>query len=114
MKFLVLVAAIGSSSLQAAPIYLSCTVDQSGKILPVEITADETEQRATVVLPTTGRVVTVKALFSPGDVTILDGIDTWAINRVDLGFRRILTIGQDQSTYTGKCTLKPAPAKRAF
>ena len=56
-----------------------------GKSCQLRLPLTRPEQRATVVLPTTGRVVTVKALFSPGDVTILDGIDTWAINRVDLG-----------------------------
>ena len=111
ISFLVL---LSSAPAAAAPTYLACTVDQGDGPLAVEVTADETEQRATVLLPSTGRVVTVKALFSPAEVNILDDVSTWVVDRVNLGFQRIVTIGDHRSVYSGSCKIKPAPPKRAF
>lgn len=112
-KIAVILAAVWAAPAMAAPTYLTCVVDQGATESTVEITVDESEQRATVYLPATGRMVTRKALFSPKDVTIPDDASTWSINRVDLTMRRTYNFGE-QSSDPGKCALMPAPAKRAF
>jgi len=107
--FLIPLSFIGTAA-TAAPTYLACSVTDSSKTFAVEVTADESQQRATVVLPDTGRVVTRKALFAPDRVEILDDESTWVIDRITLDFHRIVVIGDDRSDNPGKCALKAAPA----
>ncbi len=83
-------------------------------MLPVDVTLDETEQRAIVTLPSTGRSVTLRALFSPIEVRIPDDESTWIVDRVKLAFHRVMVIGDRRWDEPGKCSIKPAPAKRAF
>ena len=111
-RWLILIAGI-SSSAQGAPTYLACSVDQEGVPLAVEVVADEASQRATISLPS-GRVVTRSALFSPTEVKVLDEMSTWVVDRVHLGFKRIVVIGEKTWIDSGRCQVSPAPAKRAF
>lgn len=106
--------ATASAPALAAPVYLACTVQQGSGPIAVEITADEADQRAIVLLPGTGRVVTRKALFSPTEVNILDDETTWVVDRVSLNITRRFDLGDHHSAYPGKCAIKPAPPKRAF
>lgn len=97
----------------AAPTYLTCYIEQDGERLPVEIAADEDNRRATVSLKT-GRIVERLAQFTPAELRIVDQQSLWVVDRADLDFQRVVTIGDHQSTNYGKCAMKPAPAERAF
>ena len=112
MPILPLLMAIAASP--TVPTYLTCVANQEGGPIAVEITANEAEQQAIVALPETGRVVTRRAMFSPSEVKIFDQESLWVINRVDLSFKRIFTIGDHSSTSPGACKIAPEPAKRAF
>lgn len=118
MKLLILAALAVGTQAAATPTYLSCTIDQGATELQVEVTADEEQQRATISLPSTGRAVTRPALFSPSEVQIEDRlgvwVDNWVIDRVNLGIQRRASIGDKLTVHSGKCVIKPAPAKRAF
>lgn len=114
MKMLIPVMMSMSSPALAAPTYLACTLDQSSTQLPVDVTVDEDGQRAIITLPTTGRMVTRRAAFSPTEVSIPDDETTWVVNRTNLTFQRIIDIAGKRSAYAGTCAVKPAPAKRAF
>lgn len=112
MKRLFLLLAIASAPASAAPTYLSC-VAQQGQPLPVNIVADEQGQTATVELPS-GRIVRRPAVFSPTEVRILDEETTWIVDRVKLGFQRVVSIGDHTSVYPGTCAVGKAPPQRAF
>ncbi|WP_157222357.1 hypothetical protein [Novosphingobium sp. AP12] len=106
-----LMLAAGSPS---APTYLRCVNTDGEWSLEVEMSLDERGRAATIVMPSLGRVVSRNALFSPEEVRIFDEESVWVIDRVTLDLRRDVTIGDKKSTTSGKCQLKPAPAKRAF
>lgn len=120
MRWWVAAVALGAASPAAAePVYLSCHIDMDpdhpgGEQLPVEISADEPGQKAIIALPTTGRVVTRQALFSPTEVKTFDAESLWIINREDLSMQRRVTIGDTTLVSHGRCTVKPAPKQRAF
>jgi hypothetical protein len=104
-----------AASTAIPPVYLSCQLKQEERSLPVDIAVDESNQQVTVALPTTGRTVTRRAIFSPADVVVPDDNMTWTIDRVHLAFKRTLHfMPKSDPGELGDCKIKPAPAARAF
>lgn len=117
MVSVILLAAIaGAAPTAAGPTYLTCELArQEGGPLAVDVAVDEANQQVTLSLPSTGRVVTRRALFSPTDIMVPDSPETWRISRVDLSFGRKFDFRPTgDAGETGRCQVKPAPAKRAF
>jgi hypothetical protein len=117
MAMVILLAAIAAAAPAAVgPTYLTCELArEEGGPLAVDVAVDEANQQVTIALPSTGRVVTRRALFSPTEVTVPDQPVTWRVSRVDLTFgRKFDFMPAGDVGETGRCQLKAAPAKRAF
>lgn len=117
MVTVILLAALaGATTASSGPIYLTCELArQEGGPLAVDVAVDEANQQVTIALPSTGRVITKRALFSPTEILVPDEPTTWRFNRVDLSFERKFDFRPSTDAgETGRCQLKPAPAKRAF
>lgn len=97
----------------SAPVYLTCMLNENGTPLGVNVMVDEADQRATIDLET-GYAVTRDAVISQTTVRIPDAESTWTIDRSSLALSRRVTVGEKQWMDSGKCEVKPAPAKRAF
>lgn len=98
----------------AAPVYLSCTLQEGEHEQAVDLAIDEPNQSVTVTQKTTGRVFRRKSVFTPSEVSIPDEVSVWTIDRTNLKFRRDTTIGDKQFVDHGSCSLVPEPEKRAF
>ena len=92
------------------PTYLRC-VFPGREDHPVMITADESNSRVSVSLPSTGHSESMSAAFTPTEVRFSDRSLTYVISRTDLTVRR--TIRLISSTDVGSCTVEEAP-QRAF
>jgi hypothetical protein len=107
--------AAAAAAAQPAPVYLTCTVGDAARPQTTDLALDEGMQRVTMSLPN-NRVETIPALFGPAEVKFGQGIRgdsvDWTINRVDLSVRQTATFSD--IIQTGKCVVKPMPAKRAF
>lgn len=114
MRWLLATAALIGTPAFAAPTYLECTLANGDWSLPVELSVDEDNQQAVIAITKTNTVDTRRALFSPSEVKIFDKESTWIVDRSTLSIKREVVIGDRHSFDTGKCRLKPAPAKRAF
>lgn len=112
-------ALIGAASLfpaaaQAAPVYLNCTLLNTDKtILKVDVQLNEAAGTVSYAFPDLGRAYTVRAIFTPGEVSFND----FYVSRTDLSFKRANTgdmalIAHDPPYSYGKCKLNKAP--RAF
>jgi hypothetical protein len=99
----------------ASPIYLDCAIQRStAPPLKIDVVLDEANQKATLSLDT-GLVIVRPAVFAPDRVRVPDDETTWTISRVDLGINRTMSfMPPSDPGESGKCALKPAPAKRAF
>lgn len=103
-----------AATANAAPTYLDCELKQTDKMLPVDIMVDEATQQVTIALPS-GYVTSKSGAFSPTEVKLVDGQNTWTINRVDLSIHRSFAfMPAEDPGERGSCKVKPAPAKRAF
>ena len=98
----------------SGPTYLTCAVPAAPTPFAVELALDEAQGRATISIPSTGAVYTEEAAFAPDKVLIRDAHSTWTIDRVTLAAQRAYSFGKQPNVDSGKCELKPAPAKRAF
>ena len=96
----------------AEPIYLACNLVIEGNQSPINFTVDEGAGTVSITIVTSGSTRTVRGTFAPDKVVVDEGDVRWEINRINLGFSRVL-VALGNSTDSGRCEIQSAP-KRAF
>jgi hypothetical protein len=119
MKMIVTLAALLiSSPAAAAPVYLTCPIVEKDGTRTVDITLNEEQGTATVLMREAGWGGSMSADFSPSIVKFTHRIlrnvfYVYAIDRVDLHIVRALGGGGATTFGQGVCTIAETP-KRAF
>ena len=96
------------------PTHLICTLGAGATAERVEIVADQTGGKATIMQASANRTVTLPAVFSPSELRIADRELTWIVDRTSLAFHQVVQFGDYRNEHDGRCEVKPVPAKRAF